>query len=135
VLSYSSITLQSINKKNKVSLAIIDAFQTDLDNDNVLGFITCFDLSFDSTRRHTVRIDVLLILSSRYRFCHKWIIGPKSQNQTHQILFFDHAIESGMYVLIIFIRSFTGEIIFEVFKYEFDPPGGSSCGIPVGMFR
>ncbi|MFX0050067.1 MAG: hypothetical protein ACFFAJ_16195 [Candidatus Hodarchaeota archaeon] len=135
VLSYSSITLQSKNKKNGVSLAIIDAFYTDLDNDDVLDVVSYFDLSFDSTRHHTVRIDVLSILPSGYYFSYKWIINTETKSQTHQILFFDHAIESGMYDLIIFIRSLTGGISIGVIEYEFDPPGGSGGGDPVGMFR
>ncbi|MFX0204531.1 MAG: hypothetical protein ACFFDT_00985 [Candidatus Hodarchaeota archaeon] len=133
-LGYSSVTLQSINSKNTLLLTITDAIYTDLDNDDVLDIISSFDLSLDSTRRHTTRIDVFLILPSGCTFYYKWIIGTKDQTKSYQIIFLDHAIESGMYKLIFLIRPFTGGASIGVMENEFDPPGGSGGGDPIAIF-
>ena len=133
VLGCNSIFLRSINRKNAVTLTITDSFYTDLDNDDVLDIVTLFDLSFKGRHRHTVRIDVFLILPSGYTFYYKWIIGTKLSEKSCKIRFYDHAIESGWYNLIIAARYFTGGRSTGLANYDFDPPGGAGGGDPIAL--
>ncbi|MFX0204783.1 MAG: hypothetical protein ACFFDT_02270 [Candidatus Hodarchaeota archaeon] len=131
ILGCNTIFLRSINRRNRATLTITDSFYTDLDNDDVLDIVTLFDLSFQGRHRHTVRIDVFLILPSGYTFYYKWILGTKLSEKSYKIRFYDHAIESGWYNLIIATRYFTGGLSTGVANYDFDPPGGAGGGDPI----
>ncbi|MFX1284233.1 MAG: hypothetical protein ACFFB5_11290 [Promethearchaeota archaeon] len=137
VLGCGSITCFSINRKNNVTLTITDAYYTDLDNDEVFDIVSFFELSFSSFHRlrYTVKINVYLILPSGYEFSYKWIIGTKQSKYFGQIDFYDHALESGDYILFFKIKLFTGGVTTGVVGYEFDPPGGSGGGDPLAMLR
>ncbi|MFX0183405.1 MAG: hypothetical protein ACFE95_10025 [Candidatus Hodarchaeota archaeon] len=132
-LGCNSIFLRSINRRNEATLTITDSFYTDLDNDDVLDIVTLFDLSFKGGYRHTVRIDVYLILPSGYEFYYMWILGTKLSEKSYKIRFYDHAIESGWYNLIIKAWYFTGGMTTEVVSYDFDPPGGAGGGDPLAL--
>jgi hypothetical protein len=127
------IFLRSINRRNTARLTITDSFYTDLDNDNVLDVVTLFDISFIGRHHHTVRIDVFLVLPSGYTFYYKWILGTKLSEASYKIRFYDHAIESGWYNLIIFAWYFTGGRSTGIANYDFDPPGGAGGGDPVAL--
>ncbi|MFX0052525.1 MAG: hypothetical protein ACFE8U_14675 [Candidatus Hermodarchaeota archaeon] len=133
VLGCNSIILRSINRKNEATLTITDSFYTNLDNDDVLDIVTLFNLSFKGGYRHTVRIDVFLVLPSGYTFYYRWILGTKLSETSHKIRFYDHAIESGWYNLIIFARYFTGGMSTGIANYDFDPPGGAGGGDPIAL--
>ena len=51
----------------------------------------------------------------------------------YKIRFYDHAIESGWYHLIIKARYFTGGMSTGVADYDFDPPGGAGGGDPLAI--
>ncbi|UCG01302.1 MAG: hypothetical protein JSW11_17000 [Candidatus Heimdallarchaeota archaeon] len=120
----------SINEKIETTLTITDAYYSDLDQDEVLDVISYFNLQFDSACPHLVRIYVSLILPSGFEFSYKWIILSKQLVYYGQIHFYDHAIESGVYILQINALLSTGGLNSGLADYEFDPPGGSGGGDP-----
>ena len=77
VFGRSSVTFLSMNEKHEVTLTITDAYYTDLDKDEVFDVVSTFYLLFDSTKHHTVKLYVSLILPSGYEFSYKWTIGTK----------------------------------------------------------
>ena len=131
VCGYTSVTLISINKKNEVSLTITYANYTNLDNDAILDVIALYELSFDSSNRHTVRLDVFLTLPSGYGFFYMWIIGTKQQEYFSQVYLYDCVLEPGDYLLTIRASLFTGGVSTGIVEYIFDPPGGSGGGNPL----
>ncbi len=131
VFGHNSVTFMSMNKKNEVTLTITNAFYTDLDKDEVLDVMSSFNLIFDSSRPHTVKLYVSLILPSGFKFSYKWTIKSKQSDFFAQIHFYDHALESGIYVLSIEAKLLTGGVTTGTADYEFDPPGGAGGGNPL----
>lgn len=131
VFGLNSITFLSSNEKIEVTLTITDAYYCDLDNDEVLDVISSFILSFDSARPHLVQLSVSLILPSGYEFSYKWNILSKEIVYFGEIYFYDHAIESGDYLLLFYAQISTGGTNTGLAEYLFDPPGGSGGGDPL----
>jgi hypothetical protein len=131
VFGLNSITFLSLNEKIEVTLTITDAYYCDLDDDEVFDVISSFTLSFDSSRPHLVKLSVSLILPSGYEFSYKWIILSKELIYFGEIHFYDHAIESGDYILLFYAQISTGGTNTGIAEYIFDPPGGSGGGDPL----
>lgn len=131
VLGNNSVTLTSKNGRNEVFLTISSVYYTNLDNDTILDVVALYDLFFDSSNRHTVRLDVYLTLPSGYKLSYMWIIGTKQQEFSSQIRLYDCVLESGDYLFTIKAKLLTGGVSTGIADYIFDPPGGSGGGNPL----
>ncbi|MFX1423724.1 MAG: hypothetical protein ACFFB2_15545, partial [Promethearchaeota archaeon] len=114
-----------------VFIGIIDAYYTDLDSDETLDIVSHFMILSGSLRHQTIKIYVFLILPSGFEFSYKWTIIMKESRYLGQILFYDHALESGFYKLAITTKLLTGGSVFGTIEFEFDPPGSSGGGDPL----
>ena len=151
VFGLSSVTFFSQNKEIEATLTIVDAFYTDLDDDEVLDIVAFFNLRFssddcgttdsendddeDKDRLYKVLLFVRLTLPSGYRFSYRWYLKIRDSFYSGEIDFYDHATESGIYKLSILAILITGGISYGIVDYDFDPPGGSGGGDPLACLR
>ncbi|MFX0209879.1 MAG: hypothetical protein ACFFDT_28110, partial [Candidatus Hodarchaeota archaeon] len=131
IFGFNSVTFWSTNKKVQVTITITEAYYTDIDKDEVLDVISSFNILYDSSRPHLVIFYVSLILPSGWEFSYKWFILSKQSVYYGQIYFYDHALESGNYILSINAKLLTGGVTTATLDYEFDPPGGAGGGDPL----
>ena len=113
-----------------ISVRVIDAYYSDLDNDTYQDDIYAlvrFELS--GALRYYFDYYVTLTLPSGYNFSYAFaIIATGSFDLNHY--FFDHAIESGNYTLSVFVILKTEGISTDSHIYVFDPPRASTGGDP-----
>ena len=132
----SDVTLCENDGDRILRLIITDAYYTDLDGDTVLDVVAYFRVYF-YREDYDIYIYPTLQLPSGQAFSYGFDITCYSYYYyyyTFQLLFYDHALETGDYTLFIeiyTIKQWSQYSCYDVADLTFDPPGGSGGHDPL----
>lgn len=138
VYAANQITLYENDGDQILQLTITDAYYTDLDGDKVLDVVAYFTVHFFRDD-YNILIYPTLQLPSGDAFNYLFDITPDRSYNTsvdYQLIFYDHALETGDYTLFIQVEVFKQWWYYRYHCYEgvadytFDPPGSSGGGDP-----
>jgi hypothetical protein len=136
----SDVTLYESDGDRILRLTITDAYYTDLDGDKVLDVVGFFTVThFEECESYNIWIFPTLQLPSGKEFNYKFDItdGKKYDSRDYQLIFYDHALETGDYTLFIEVYAVKTRSLLCYYYYRgtadytFDPPGGTGGHDPL----
>ncbi|MFX1254086.1 MAG: hypothetical protein ACFFCZ_20905 [Promethearchaeota archaeon] len=135
----SEITLYENDGDYILRLSITDAYYTNLDGNKVLDVVAYFTVRFYRDD-YNIMIYPTLQLPSGDAFNYSFDITNDADGYysrvDYQLLFYDHALETGDYTLFIKVeaikqRWYSSYYCYDVADFTFDPPGGSGGHPPL----
>ncbi|MFX0061999.1 MAG: hypothetical protein ACFFC7_07405 [Candidatus Hermodarchaeota archaeon] len=137
VYAASEVTLYENDGDRILRLTITDAYYTDLDGDEVLDVVAYFTVRFYRDD-YKLLIYPKLQLPSGETFNYSFDITYDSYyyyNYDYQLIFYDHALETGDYTLFIQVEAIKQRwyyyYCYDIADYTFDPPGSGAGGDPL----
>lgn len=120
-----------------MTFRVRDAYYGDMEGDGLKDDIhMLIDIHIEGiSTRYNFNLYITLLLPSGESHTYAYSIKTKILDFTAQVIFYNHATESGWYTIHLLTILFSGKTTGDATdEYSFDPPGGNPGGDPHASF-